>query len=156
MTSAEELLAEAFAWWKVGEGRDCRSLSQSAAEALVGGLDSSALRELAGIGTNENPFDVDALIIRSVEELSLDGLMTRGQNMLAARRLSRWVLSGEVPERDLARWAHDRFHHESDIEALNRLAELDDDLDLNGHQRSRADEVEQRIREVAAGIVDLG
>lgn len=75
--SPGETLAEALAWWSIGVGRDRRALSDAAAQALVDGLDSAALRELAGIGVHDNPFEVDDLIARTVGELILENSMTR-------------------------------------------------------------------------------
>lgn len=153
--SPGETLAEAFAWWSIGVGRDRRSLSDAAAQALLDGLDSAALRELAGIGLDDNPFEVDDLIARTVDELSLGPLVDRGPDLLVARKLSRSLFAGDVRERDLTRWAHGRFHHESEVDAFNRLAELDDDLDAIGASDRRRSDVLRRIRSEAARLLDM-
>ncbi|MGQ7312481.1 hypothetical protein ACUOFU_12305 [Microbacterium arabinogalactanolyticum] len=152
---AHASLVEAIAWWRIGDADGRRVLTDAATEALVAGAESEALAELAGLPGDESPFAVDALLARVIAELGLDRALSADQEMLSVRRLARAVLTGEIGERDLTRWVHTRFHHESSSDLVNRLAELDDDLDIaqDGIKGSVAD-AHARIREVASMLVN--
>ncbi|AYG02199.1 hypothetical protein D7I44_00730 [Gryllotalpicola protaetiae] len=67
--------------------------------------------------------------------------------------MCRELLAGRCSERELSSWAHSRFHHESDSEPLNRLAELDDEYDELESMGEDTTGIEQGIRDVAASIV---
>ncbi|AMB58966.1 hypothetical protein [Microterricola viridarii] len=147
---------EALAWWRVGLPDGQRALADAATDALVHGTDGIALAELAGLPSDENPFAVDALAGRVAEELNLQPDLAGDLEALVARRMCRSFLAGGMTERELSRWVHQRFHHESDSELLNVLAELDDEYDQYvGYARAEQDAIptRQRIRRVAEEIV---
>lgn len=68
--------------------------------------------------------------------------------------MCRAVLAGEMSERELSQWAHTEFHHESESDLLNLLAELDDEYDEREFWGADAAAVERRIQEVAERILD--
>jgi hypothetical protein len=147
--SEPRLLAEAIAWWRVGGVHGRRALVDAAVKALLAGSESAALAELAGIPPDESPFAIEALIDRVSEEEGLDDTDADAR-LLAARWLCRALLSGQTSERDLTRWVHDTFSHESSSDELDRLAELDDDFDLSDTGMCRgAEELTARVREAA-------
>jgi hypothetical protein len=150
-----EELVEAIAWWRIGDADGRRVLADAATDSVVNGSDSAAVAELAGISDGESPFAVDALVGRVVADLALEAALSADMDLIAARRLCRAALAGDTSERELTRWIHRYFHHESSSDLVNRLAELDDDFDLaeDGILGS-ASAVSARVREVATQIVD--
>lgn len=70
--------------------------------------------------------------------------------------MCRAVLADQMPGRELSRWVHTEFHHESESDLLNLLAELDDEYDSTEFTRSGVGDVEQRIREVAQRVLEQG
>jgi hypothetical protein len=150
-----EDFVEAIAWWRIGVSDGRRVLADAATELLINGCDSAAVAELAGIPTDENAFAVDALLSRVIVDLGLKTASGADMDLIAVRRLCRAALTGETSERELTRWVHEYFHHESSSALVNLLAELDDDFDVaEDGIRSSTAEVSARVRETAAQIVD--
>jgi hypothetical protein len=105
---------------------------------------------LAGLTSDESPFAIEALIGRVAEEEGLADAMDADARLLAARWLCRAALRGQTSERDLTRWVHDTFGHESSSDELNLLAALDDDFDLiDSGVADGAATVATRVRTVA-------
>lgn len=148
-----EELVEAIAWWIARLPNAQEVLADAATDALLAGADGSALAELAGLPPNENAFEVDVLIDRVVDELDLDPERWSNPELVAVRRMCRELLDGRVSERELSGWVHTRFHHESDSEPLDRLAELDDEYDELEDMNEDLVEIRKQIRKVAASIV---
>ena len=146
-------VVEAIAWWraKLPDGRAV--LADAATRALVAGADGSALAELAGLPRTENPFVVDDLIERVADELGLHEGLRGSPQEIAVRRMCRAVLAGQMTERELSQWVHTEFHHESESDPLDLLAELDDDYDQAEYSKAGTADVERRIREVAEQIL---
>lgn len=153
-SAARSHVVEAMAWWRLGLSDGRAILAHSATDALVAGLNGDALAELAGIRDDINPFELDALIERVADELGLRADLDDDPAVVAVRRMCRLVLADEMSERELSRWVHDQFHHESESDLLNQLAELDDEYDDAQYARSGTDQIEARIREIAEQILD--
>lgn len=151
--TARAQMAEAVAWWRVGLGDGRAILACSATEALVAGMDGNALAELAGIRNDMNPFELDALLERVADEQGLREALAGDPELVAVRRMCRILLADEMSERELSRWAHTRFHHESESDLLNQLAELDDEYDDAEYAKGKTHEIKARIREVAQQIL---
>ena len=100
-------------------------------------MDGDALAELAGIREDMNPFELDALIDRVSDELGLREALARDPEVVAVRRMCRVLLADEMSERELSRWVHARFHHESESDLLNRLAELMTSTTMPSMQKAR-------------------
>ena len=148
-------LVDAIAWWRVGISGGRRVLVDAATDALVAGIESDALAELAGLPGDENPFAVDALVERVAADLGLEGALSEDIDISAARHLSRAVLRGEVSERELTRWVHEQFSHASSSDLIRRLAEVDDEYDAAEYGYGTADvsDLTARARELAARLV---
>lgn len=148
--NAIDAIAEAIAWWRadLADGRSL--LASAAADALASGFDGAALAELAGIGRSENPFAVDALIDGVATELDLGEALAVPSERLAASRMCRLVVSGEMAPRELTRWVHTTFHHRSGSVDLDILAELDDEYDLRERSGGAPEETASRVLETAA------
>lgn len=146
-------LVEAIGWWRAGLSNAHRILAESATDALAGGMDCPALAEMAGLSRDANVFVVDALIGCLADELDLHGALAGDAGELAVRRLCRLVLAGRLRERELTRWVHERFHHESASELLNQLANLDDEFDEVEAGVTPAMPTTLRVRDLARQIL---
>lgn len=154
MDTMGQRLAEAVAGWRWGLPDAHRYLIDTATAALVEGCESEAVAELAG-SEDDNPFVVDAAIERAILQLELGSLLEVDLGVLATRRFARDVCNGRLDERELTRWVHTHFHHEADADILNRLAQLDDELDLASSEREIG-RIRTRVREAAAEVLRHG
>jgi hypothetical protein len=115
--------------WAVGEVR-AHDVVEAACAALVAGLDSPALRMLAGCTRAEAEYDVPDLLPVVLDELGLvfhprDSEAGQGA---AVRALAHQMLAGRLTPRELASRVHQRFGHQ--LPLAERLAELDDEYDI--------------------------
>ncbi|MEU7946777.1 hypothetical protein AB0C50_19045 [Micromonospora taraxaci] len=69
--SAEQRLYDVVARWDAETGRGSEDLIQAACQALVDGLDSPTLRELAGASVNDSSWDIRELVTTSLQELKI-------------------------------------------------------------------------------------
>ncbi|MBV1849333.1 hypothetical protein [Catellatospora tritici] len=69
--SAEQRLFDAVARWNTDTGHGLRAVIDAACQALVDGLDSPSLRELAGASAKDSSYDLHVLTVRSLEELDI-------------------------------------------------------------------------------------
>lgn len=68
---AEQRLYDVVAVWDAETGRGSEDLIQAACQALVDGLDSPTLRELAGASVNDSSWDIRELVATSLHELKI-------------------------------------------------------------------------------------
>lgn len=91
--SAEQRLHDAVARWNVDTGYGLADLIDEACQALIDGLDSQALRELAGASVKDSSWDIRELVATSLDELDIPypGTVAAGFTVAAgggvARRL---------------------------------------------------------------------
>ncbi|MFJ3405334.1 hypothetical protein [Promicromonospora sp. NPDC090134] len=152
-----------IAWglWLDGVDRDRDRIVSSATDALVLGLDSPGLRELAGLDHAVDWGDVDSLILQAAVELHLP----RPTNELALRaeleRHARQILRGQETPGALTVWAYRRVGHEGPRELL-ALVRLDDEYamleEVPGYWEipDRSEQVralDEVVRSAAAAIV---
>ena len=69
--SAEQHLHDAVARWNADTGYGLADLVDAACQALIDGLDSPALRELAGASVNGSSWDIRELVAHSFYELDI-------------------------------------------------------------------------------------
>lgn len=148
-------MVEAIACWHVRLGDARETLVDAAVGLLVAGDEHPAVIELASLYPQEDSFTIDTLVERVVGELGLEDGLATAPDAIVTRRIGRGVLSGALKPRELARWAHSRFHHESDSDLINELAGLDDEYDLvdEGWIRIPVSALDARVREIAALLV---
>ncbi|MBT2497644.1 hypothetical protein J7E25_00875 [Agromyces sp. ISL-38] len=150
-------LLVARALWMV-QGDAAPTAIDAATRALVQGVDSSPLRELAGAATDMNVFELGALIDAALSSAGIDvSEMTEDQALqLSARHYVRCVLRGQMSARECAGWAHSRIGHEGPDWA-QELVELDDDYDSFsggwGHEPDWAQTLE-RFLIASEGVAD--
>ncbi len=78
--SAEQRFYDAVARWNVDTGYGLGDMIHAACQALIDGLDSPSLRELAGASVKDSSHDLHELAVRSLEELDIPhpGTIPRG------------------------------------------------------------------------------
>jgi hypothetical protein len=103
---------------------------EAATRALMEGVDSEPLRELAGESLDINVFELGALIESALNDAGVDTSgMTEGDAMrLVARHYAEQVIRDHMQAREFAGWAHSRIGHEGPAWAQD-LVELDDVFD---------------------------
>lgn len=69
--SAEQRLHDAVARWDFDTGLGLSEMLEAACQALVDGLDSQALRELAGASAKDSSWDIRELVSKSLDELRI-------------------------------------------------------------------------------------
>lgn len=69
--SAEQRLYDAVARWDADTGYGLAELIRAACQALIDGLDSPTLRELAGASVKDSSWDIRELVSTSLEELQI-------------------------------------------------------------------------------------
>ncbi|MCL2092368.1 MAG: hypothetical protein FWH11_14405 [Micrococcales bacterium] len=171
MDQVRDELMIVWGLWLDDVEHDRDRVVSSAVAALVAGLDSPGLRELAGLPPDASWDEVDRLVRQTAVELGLpepsDDLALRTELLCLARQ----VLAGDIAERTFTSWAHTRIGYDGPAE-LQALVELDDDLHLldmtysdamglwddrtgpaDAPAADRAD-LDSTVRSIAAALVD--
>ena len=128
--AARQGLIDAAAWYSLS-GDSPAQLTSAAAHALVAGLDTPALRELAGLSAASSWSDVQSVAVAAFRELRLRFPEWRSDEGKrdALRTLARRYQQRELSARELTAWAHVNIGHDGPDD-LTDFAELDDELDL--------------------------
>lgn len=127
--AATDDLQDLAVLWSIGEAH-AHDVVEVACAALVAGLDSPALRILAGYTRAEAEYDLPDLLPVVLDELDLVFYprdSEAGQDA-AVRALAHQMLAGRLTPRELAMRIHQRFGHQ--LPLAERLAELDDEYDI--------------------------
>lgn len=124
------LLDEA-ALWALTSAASPHDLIRAACDALVVGVDSPSLRELAGLSDRDSWWTVQPLVEAALDELGLKypGPDPEEIQLAAAQAMCARLLDGRITARDLATWAHRTIGHEGSPQ-LQPLVNLDDWLDI--------------------------
>ncbi|WP_247041363.1 hypothetical protein [Arthrobacter rhizosphaerae] len=119
-------LITAHALWLIRHDAAATAIS-AATDALVEGNDSEALRELAGMPTDANAFELGALIDESLNSLDLptSGMTEDDALVIATRHFAQQVIAGLLPIREFTAWAHSVVGHTGPSLA-QEIVELDD------------------------------
>lgn len=126
---ARAALADAVALWRLLDGAAASDIIDAATQALVDGLDSPTLRELAGASPKASWFFLNPIIEQTLEELEMSDLLRESAQQTALRAMVRRFQAGTVSGRELARWAHLNIGHDGDAEC-RPFVELDDMYDI--------------------------
>lgn len=126
---ALDRMRHAGALWAVG-AVDATDLVQAACDLLVAGHDGPALRMLAAVPFRHADEEVPDVLEAALTDLGLPhyppGSGVAQEAALKAMAIR--VLANALTPRQLARWAHRKFGHDT-LELAQRLAELDDVYD---------------------------
>ena len=146
---------EAAGSWKRGLGSR-ESLIAEASELIAAGRSEPSMLAIASLYSDAGASEIDELIAQVTYELGASEIVERNLDLLAARRLCRLVIAGEMDERELTGWAHRQFGHESEVALLDDLVLLDDDWDdaVGGWGMHSINELRLQVRAAAQGILD--
>lgn len=102
----------------------------AAGEALVSGLDSPSLRDLAGRSNKTTLIDIREVLDATYEELNLayPDRTSPEVLLLALEHYSLEYLDERMSAQDLIKWAHDNVGHDGP-DVAQPLVNLDDELD---------------------------
>lgn len=151
LREAERDLADAVVLWRL-PGTASAVVIDAATQALVDGLDSPALRQLAGEPAGASWFDLAPLVERVVEELGLADLLTASPERAALTVMVRRFRAGALSAHDLVCWAHQNIGHEGPPDCLP-FVELDDEYDLVECGVLDGEQVERRVAETAEAFL---
>ena len=148
-------VATEMALWSVGESTTAK-LVLVACDALVGGLDSQPLRELAGASGTSSNYDIEDILERLAHEHDVPFYRRHSSagRKAAARVLAAQCVAGDLPPRELARWMHTRIKHGHDDPLVEALVSLDDQYDVCDYSGESPDVVDRAVVEAAARLVD--
>lgn len=121
-------LVDAVSLWRMSP-RHAGEVIAAATSCLVVGLDTPALRELAGESPAKSSFEVEGLIRQCLEELAVSDVLELDLELAAATAMIRRFLAGSVSARELASWAHRVIGHDG-ASSLRPFVMLDDEYDL--------------------------
>lgn len=125
------------------------TLIDAACDALVAGIDSPSLRDLAGHSVHETYVDVDEIVEATFRELGLPtaSLADEKAALYALEHYCLEYLAGRMRACDLAAWAHSNIGHEGP-EIAQPIVDLDDDVDAGRLAAKRFEsEAQLRVRE---------
>lgn len=124
------------------------ALIQAAVDALVAGVNSPALAELAGARPDDAWSELDQTVAHVVHELDLH-VPTHDQALrIQLRRQLAAVVSGAMSPREVAAWAHDEFGHDSLADALP-FVNADDEYDVAEYTSRSVKEIDAYVLEHA-------
>lgn len=119
--------------WLHGIDRDRDRLTASATDALVLGIDTLSLRELAGLHGDEHWPEVDALIETTMTELGLPALTRAHLLRTELHGQARRIVTGSAEPRSFTAWAWRRLRDvapDDEASTLRLLVALDDEYEL--------------------------
>lgn len=125
------MLEARSALWAVGAIR-AGSLAEAACDALVAGLDSEALRALAGATDAESDFVVVELLDAIAADMDIqvwteDSAPAR---VAAAQAMARLCVDGELQPLDFVNWLHQHVMHGHPDPRIEVLVSLSDDYGI--------------------------
>lgn len=131
--------------------------SSAATRALVEGLDSEPLRELAGMPTDMNAFELGALIDASLVSLGVpaSGMTEDDALVLGAHYYARQVIDGRLPIREFTAWAHSVIGHggPSLAQDIVELDDLYDAFDGGWGEKPNPTQTLERFLDASSGAV---
>jgi hypothetical protein len=153
-SEATRPLVDAVALWEVSPTIGADEVIAAAVDALVAGVDSPSLRELAGISAKESYWTVRPLVVATFDELEIPypGPGRDEIEIAAACVMCQRLLDGRLTARDLAIWAHRTIGHEG-AARLRPIAVLDDVYDVSGCDGDTAEELEVVARAAAKSLL---
>ncbi|WP_125776440.1 hypothetical protein [Antribacter gilvus] len=129
------------------------ALVEAAVDALVAGLDSPALAELAGLYPDDAWSELGQVADAVVQELDLYVPTGDEVAFVRLRRQIEALLAGSVSARELAAWAHSEYGHEG-LDAVQAFVVADDEYDVLEYTSRSSDELDAWVRDQAQAFLD--
>ena len=145
---------DAVALWSA-EAWTHEELVEAACDALIAGVDSPGLRELAGVFRLEAHYEVPRLLPIAAEELGVEW-HARGSKLgriAGCRAMARLCLFARMAPKDLAGWAHFMFQH-GENEAIEPLLGLSDAYEIVSYTGVRQEEIDEQVRAACRGLLE--
>jgi hypothetical protein len=151
---AERALSDAVAFWRLGPGVGAAAsdLIDAATQALVDGLDSPTLRELAGESPRESWFVLSPMVERTLEELGIPDLLAKAPERAALEVMVRRFQAGSVNAHSLVCWAHQNIGHYGGPEC-QPFVDLDDMYEVADYVGYTEEELERWTAEEAEAFL---
>ena len=151
---ATEQLFDSVALWEVRSTFGADEVISAAVDALVAGLDSPSLRELAGVSASEDYWTLRPLVEATLDELNVSYPGPGGDEtqMAAARVMCKRLLEGSLTARDFATWAHSTIGHEG-AARLQPIVELDDVYETCGYTGDTLEDLDAAARREAKSLL---
>lgn len=153
---AQRAFADAAVFWRLGPeagaGAATSDLIDAATQALVDGLDSPTLRQLAGESPRESWFVLNPMVERTLEELGISALLVKAPERAALEVMVRRFQAGSVDARSLVCWAHQNIGHYGDPGA-QPFVDLDDMYEVADYVGYAEEELERWIAEEAEAFL---
>ena len=149
-----EALYDAVALWEVRSTFGADEVISAAVDALVAGVDSPSLRELAGLSAQDSYWTLRPLVEGTLEELNISypGPSSDDVQIAAARVMCKRLLGGGLTARDFAAWAHTTIGHEG-AARLQPLVELDDAYDVSEYTGDTLEDLETTAHREAKSLL---
>ena len=152
--TAREALSDAVALWEVRTTFGPDAVIAAAADALVVGVDSPTLRELAGASARDDYWTLRPLVEGALEELSIHRPDPGSDEIqiAATRVMAKWLISGALTPSEFARWAHATIGHEG-AHQLQPLVDLDDAYDVTDYTGDTPADLDEVARSMARSLL---
>lgn len=153
-SAARESLSDAVALWAVGPTSGAQDVIAAAVDALVAGVDSPSLRELAGLSAKDDYWTLRPLVEATLDELDIShpGPDSDETQVAAARVMCRRLLRGDLTAREFVIWAHGTVGHDG-AARLQPIVELDDGYDICGYTGETAEELDEAAHREARSLL---
>ncbi|HVA07952.1 MAG TPA: hypothetical protein VNG12_14525 [Acidimicrobiales bacterium] len=128
----------------------------AACDALVAGLDSQGLRELAGVFRSDTEWQVRLLLPEgALEELGLRFFEPGGHagQVAAIKVMAEYCVAGTMAPRALAAWAHYTFRH-GDNPDIERFLVFDDEYDVLEYTRRSEEKLDAEVLDACRHLID--
>lgn len=149
-------MQDVAALWSFGD-RSNLDVVDAACDALVAGLDSPALRELAGVFREDSEWEVRILLPRALQELGLRFYEPESVEGKAAGLavMARYCVAGTMGPRQLAYWAHVVIGHGQPPE-IEQFVVFDDVYDVveSGAAKETLEDIDRRVLQACEALLD--
>ncbi|MFD6179384.1 MULTISPECIES: hypothetical protein [unclassified Isoptericola] len=127
-------------------------LVTAAVEALVAGLDSPALAELAGAYPDDAPSALRLTADTAAAELRLHVPAPDQVETVKVRRKILDLLAGSISPRELAAWAHREIGHEG-LPSARWFVEADDEYDVLEYSTLTVEDLDRSLADHARAFL---
>jgi hypothetical protein len=152
--TAREALGDAVALWEVRTTFGPEEVIAAATDALVIGVDSPTLRELAGASARDDYWTLRPLVDGALKELSipLPAPGTDEIQIAATRVMAKRVINRGLTPSEFARWAHATIGHEG-AHQLQPLVDLHDAWAVTEYTGDTLADLDEAARSMALSLL---
>jgi len=120
--------------WRSTPHDSVSDLSDAAADLLVLGYDTPALRQLAGRSPGDSFYEVEPAVTAALDELEIGDLLGTSADRAGLEARLELFLDGDLALRELSTWAHQTIGHEGeeDLQPFVLLDDICDDWEYSG------------------------